>query len=443
MELIGISCHPSIDRDDEHPEESMGPISGRSTYNVQASSAHPAEAAQTAAGTRPSGHASKLTSAMLSHHALAALNAKETQGDEQEKTLAGFAKEAMRSGQLRISPNQPANGIAQFGMKRNQDVLVIQAKLNEQSEYDVLSVGLRRGSEAHIFMTLPGPTTAVAGTARHPSGLLDLPNELLLQIADSTGKRGEGVNLSLRHVNKQMKFIADAQMSPEQRFVIENGQTLQAVGHTALEMRWLAVLPKDQQNFVLTHVQTLKTLGYTALEMRWLAILPEDQQNFILAHGQTLKTLGHTATEMRLLAPEPEDQRNFVLTHGQTLKTLGHTATEMRRLAAKPEDRRNFVLAHGQMLKTLGHTATEMRLLASEPEDQRNFVLAHGQTLQAIGFASLEMGWLAADPEDQRNFVLTHGQTIKTLGYNANGMRRLAARPEDRKAFLQQIGHPV
>ncbi|WP_223538323.1 hypothetical protein [Pseudomonas sp. GL-B-16] len=120
---------------------------------------------------------------MLSHHTLDALNAKETQGDEQEKTLAGFAKEAMRSG-LKISPNQPANGIAQFGAQRGDDVLVIQAKLNERSEYDVLSVGLRRGSKAHISMKLP------ASSPYAKSPLESMPIELIHMTLDNIPKGG-------------------------------------------------------------------------------------------------------------------------------------------------------------------------------------------------------------------------------------------------------------
>ena len=165
---------------------------------------------------------------MLSDHAVAALTAKETQGNEQEKMLAGFAKGAIGSGELQISPNQPPNGITQFGMRLNQDVLAIKAKLNERSEYDVLSVGFRRGSEAPVSMTLPAPSTAAVRTARPPSALLGLPNELLMQIAGGTGPSGEGVNISLRRVNRQMKDIADDQMATQQRFVVENGQTLQA-----------------------------------------------------------------------------------------------------------------------------------------------------------------------------------------------------------------------
>lgn len=134
----------------------MDPIRGGSAYNVQASSANPAEAAQATAGTSPPGHA-RLTSAMLSHHAMGALNAKETQGDKKEKTLAGLAKEAIGSGQLQILSNKPANGVAQFGVRHNQNALVIKAKLNEWSEYDVLSVGFQRGSEKPVSMTLPTP----------------------------------------------------------------------------------------------------------------------------------------------------------------------------------------------------------------------------------------------------------------------------------------------
>lgn len=55
---------------------------------------------------------------------------------------------------------------------------------------------------------------------------------MLLKIAESTGKCGEGVNLSLRQVSKTMKVIADDQMSSKQRFIMENGQKLQALPAT-------------------------------------------------------------------------------------------------------------------------------------------------------------------------------------------------------------------
>ncbi|NJP03640.1 hypothetical protein HBH25_22750 [Pseudomonas sp. hsmgli-8] len=291
----------------------MDPIRGSSAYNVQSSSANPAQAAQATTGTHPSGHASSLTAAMLTDQAVAALNDKETQGNEQEKMLAGFAKGAIGSGQLQLSPNQPVKGDAQFGMRRNQDVLVIKARLNDQSKYDVLSVGFRRGSGAPVSMTLPAPSTAAARNARPPSALLGLPNELLLQIAGGTGKRSDGVNLSLRQVSKQMKVIADDQLSPRQRFVIENGQALQAVGHTGKDMRFLAAKPEDQRNFVLTHGQALQAVGHTGQDMLFLAAKPEDQRNFVLTHGQALQAVGHTGKDMRFLAAKPEDQRNAFL----------------------------------------------------------------------------------------------------------------------------------
>jgi hypothetical protein len=52
--------------------------------------------------------------------------------------LAGFAKHGLSSsGQLKLSPNQPPNGIAQFRMRRNQGVLVIKAKLNKNDHLNM------------------------------------------------------------------------------------------------------------------------------------------------------------------------------------------------------------------------------------------------------------------------------------------------------------------
>ena len=157
----------------------MEPIRGSSAYNVQSSSsANPAQTAQ-AAGAHSSGHADRLIPRMLSDHAVAALNVKERQGNKQEKTLARFAKQAIGDGQLKISPKQPANGIAQFGMQRNQDVLVIKAKLNKRSEYDVLSVGFKRGSEGSVSMELPAPPPI------QRSSLERMPKELIHMTLDN------------------------------------------------------------------------------------------------------------------------------------------------------------------------------------------------------------------------------------------------------------------
>lgn len=194
----------------------MDPIRGSSAYNMQSSSVNSAQAAQASAGTHPSGHADSLTPRILSDHTVAALNAKETQGNEQEKMLAGFAKGAIGSGQLQLSPNQPPNGIAQFGIKRNQDVLVIKAKLNEQSKkYDVLSVGFRRGSEKPVSITLPTPInrSQVQSTKLPPEKtLLGLPTELQQAImghvlTESTKRQGVYDLSALENSTRLLKSV--------------------------------------------------------------------------------------------------------------------------------------------------------------------------------------------------------------------------------------------
>ncbi|TPG84923.1 hypothetical protein EAH72_35030, partial [Pseudomonas caspiana] len=200
-------------------------------------------------------------------------------------------------------------------------------------------------------------------TVLFQAALHKLPDELLLQIAGLTGPDGEGVDLNLRSVSKQMKVIADDQLSPKQRFLMENGPTLHAAGHSATDMLYLAGRPEDRQNFVVTHGQTLHAAGHSATDMLYLAGRPEDRQNFVLTHGQTLHAAGHSAEDMLYLAGRPEDRQNFVVTHGQTLHAAGHSAEDMLHLAGRPEDRQNFVVTHGQTLHAAGHSATEMLFL--------------------------------------------------------------------------------
>lgn len=164
----------------------MDPIRGSSAYNDPSiNSANPAQAPQAAAETHSSGHPTSLTTAMLSDHAIKSLNYKEGQGSEHEKKLATFAKQAIGSRQLQISTNQTASDIAQFGMKNGRDVLAIITKLNEHAAYDILSVGLRIGTQAPVSMKLPSPATAVAGDARRSTELPRLANETPLHAAGS------------------------------------------------------------------------------------------------------------------------------------------------------------------------------------------------------------------------------------------------------------------
>ncbi|MBF7142627.1 MULTISPECIES: hypothetical protein [Pseudomonas] len=86
----------------------MEPIRRGIAHNTQATSANPAQGAPAAIEAHPSGHDSSLTAQMLSNHSVNELNAKERQGTENEKALAQVAKYALESGQLKISPKQPA-----------------------------------------------------------------------------------------------------------------------------------------------------------------------------------------------------------------------------------------------------------------------------------------------------------------------------------------------
>lgn len=390
----------------------MDLIGYRRSYNVQGDSSAPVQAEQPAGTPRP-GRSISLTAAMLSDQAIKALNVKNAEGSEQEQNLAGSAKKAVSSGQLQLSLDQPLDGIAQFETKINQGVLAIKVKMNERSKYDVLSIALQTGSEEPVAMTLTNPGEAVARAAQKPSALLRLPDELLVDVVRGTGKNGKGVNLSLREVSERMEAIAHDQMSPEQRFVIKNGHTLQASGYSRLDMQSLAGLPEDVQQFVVAHGRTLQASGYSPFDMESLAGLPEDVQQFVVAHGKTLQASGHSPLGMQALVRLPQKQQGFILAHGETLQALGYKPWDIQSLAGLPENVRNFVVAHGETLQASGHSLSDMQSLACQPQDQQDFVVAHGQTLRALGHSPWNMQYLAGRSEAKQKAVLAEARPMR------------------------------
>lgn len=369
----------------------MDPIGNNASNNMQASSAQPIEAPQSSPVIHPSGHANTLTSAMLSNHALATLSIKEAQGDKTEKTLASFAKWAIVSGQLQISSDQQPNDNAQFRVERNQDVLLIQAKLNERSEYDVLNVELSRGSEAPVSMTLTQPRAAVSEAARPPPTLSNLPNELLLQIASNTGVRGKGVNLSMRGVNQQMRAIAERQMSPRRRFLVENGQSLSKAGYSRHAMHVLSGLTPAQQHFALTHGPALHaTAGYDGYDINDLVRLPPTQQHFAVTHGPTLRaTVGYHAQDINFLSHLTPAQQHFAMTYGPTLRaTAGYDPQDINDLADSTPAQQHFAVTNGPTLfATAGYNGDTINELTFLTPAQQHLALTNGPRLAAAGYS--------------------------------------------------------
>lgn len=167
---------------------------------------------------------------------------------------------------------------------------------------------------AEIKQGNPSQKTSLSGAALHK-----LPNELLLQIAGSTGPRGKGVNLSLRRVSQQMKVIADDQMSPNQRFLVQNGQNLHAAGyHAGSDMNTLAARPATEQQFVLNNAQRLQAVGYNGEKMNVLAAMPAAARDFVLTHAQQLRANGYNyAFQINRLAAQPDQREAF-------LRQIGH-----------------------------------------------------------------------------------------------------------------------
>ena len=356
----------------------MGPIRGGVSVNLQVGPTHIEGGTPEPANTPPSLHASSLTLAYLSNHSFMSLNAMESQGRASDKQLATLVKKLIQSDFLQLSPGHQQTGITgvvQYGRQENKNTLVVRAKLNEKSEYDILAVGLRKASGELVSMTLPKPRDEAAGIARSRPSLLSLPNELLQQIAEQTGQRNNGVNVSLRGVNRHMKAIADRQLSDGQRFLVQNGESLEAMGHSAVDMQFLGTRSAAEQGFVLANGARLKELGHNSFAIRELAACPAAQQSFVLTNGARLKALGYRAVVMRFLAACPAAEQDFVLANGAPLKEMGHSVGATQFLATRPAAEQAFVLANGTRLQALGHSAGAMLRLATRPAAEQAFVL--------------------------------------------------------------------
>lgn len=422
----------------------MDPLRGIGAHNVQGALANPAKNAQPTPRTGSSGHVGLLTPALLSSHTADALSAKAAQGDEQEKTLVGLARRAIGGGELHILDIPSKDGVARFATLNNHDVVVIKAKLNERSEYDIMEIGLQRSSETPISMTLPLPITAIrANTTRHASALQHLPDEILLQIAGRSGNSGSGVNLSLRGVSQHLKVIADDQMSPKQQFIIENSKHLETLGLTAWDMRRLADRPNEQRAYILAHGQKLRSLGALPNEMFIYAAMPENARNLIASHGEALQAAGYDLTSMMNLSNFKKNVIDYAVSHCQTLHALGFQSFEITNIALVPK-KANFLASHGQALQALGFARVEMERLSNSSENTLEFVFSNGQTLKALGYDATGMEFLARHrSEDQRNFILSHGPTLKAAGFQPRQMTLLATKSEAHQAEVLRQLEPV
>lgn len=136
----------------------MNSIGRAGAHSAQFVSANTVDTVHESTRSNSTAHPHLLTWALLSSRTVDTLNAKETEGNENEKRLARDTKEAVRRGHLQASSGQLVGEIAQFKMQQHKDTLVVQAKLNEESEYDVLRVDSHKGSAAPISMLLPLPS---------------------------------------------------------------------------------------------------------------------------------------------------------------------------------------------------------------------------------------------------------------------------------------------
>lgn len=149
-----------------------------------------------AANVQPSDHPNYLSPARLSNHSFHALNSFKNQGNESEKNLAQMAMDSISGNFLKLGPKQQQNQVAIYGRSVNNNTLVIRAKLNDRSEYDILALGLRKSSGEKTLMKISTLVSAPqAQLTRKPaentlSGLpLELTQAIMEHISDSSDRR--------------------------------------------------------------------------------------------------------------------------------------------------------------------------------------------------------------------------------------------------------------
>lgn len=192
----------------------MDPVRGADSFKMPIESANTGATTQATAHKPPSMHANFLTLSQLTPHSFEALNSLQRHGDETGKALAEFAKDAIQGGFLSVSPNQQQTNVARYGKSVNGNVLVIQARLNERSQYDILSIGIRQASGKIMSMTFPEPAdnpgTRKAGTAKAllPGMPVELQRLVMREIFTNENRRQAAYELSAFGVsNKHLKDV--------------------------------------------------------------------------------------------------------------------------------------------------------------------------------------------------------------------------------------------
>lgn len=162
----------------------MDPVKGAASLQLPVEAASTVVTTQATANIPAPLHASSLTLANLGPRSFEELNELEHQGDERKKNLAKLVKDSMQSGFLSLGPNQQQPLIAQYGRKVNNTTLVICAKQNEISQYEILSVGIRHTSGKTISMVFPkvSDNTERRKAAADEPSIYRLPQELKRRI---------------------------------------------------------------------------------------------------------------------------------------------------------------------------------------------------------------------------------------------------------------------
>ncbi|WP_229685505.1 hypothetical protein, partial [Pseudomonas asuensis] len=171
------------------------------------------------------------------------------------------------------------------------------------------------------------------------SNLATLPNETLDRIAGHIASNDPNGVLALRQTNWHLNAIADSQITPTQRLLINQGQTLGNFSKTEIKS-FLKLLPARQE-FVLQHGPLLNSVGYSSGMMMGLAARPRDKQDFVTGNAQTLKDAGFSGFRIYHVSELDNDRRNFVMNNLATLLAAGMNGDEIYSLARKSADVRN------------------------------------------------------------------------------------------------------
>lgn len=416
----------------------MDPITQGFFLNTILPSANAAEGSPTEALPE---HPQKLSPSLLSNSAEQLVKMLSINKHTEVRIQAQSVMLAFKDDKMLLSSTSPEGAIYRTDFVFPDGIsasVSITVKLNLASRYDITGFGLSiplREVNIYTPVTVSDAKSMQAGqhikisdaAAAAKINLLSLPPELLLQIVTESGKGSNrytehfsqqhnynGINMSMRSINKYLQAIADVKMSPAQRFIVNNRNTFDNLGIVRGQARQLSHLPENAQRFVLEQFHILVKAGFSYEKIYYLASRSSHAQRFVLDHVHFFKNLGFDPDEMIRVGLSSDVEQRFILIHGRFLQETGFSLQRMIELSILPENKQRFVFEHSHTLLDLGLDHNQlMQLIRGGNEDQCSFLVIHSGALKRLNIAPTNLLQVAFSPSFRHGFLQAYGHLLQ------------------------------